>query len=80
MFTSHQISSPPSFVHADQNVCFSEKAQGLVKLQGGQQTNDLIQASCAWWNTLTPMKSDNKGFGFQQVVTGQHVAPHVGSV
>lgn len=50
MFTSHQIASPPSFVHADQNVCFSEKAQGLVKLQGGRQTNDLIQASCAWWS------------------------------
>lgn len=80
VFTSHQIASPPSFLHADRNVCFSEKAQGLVKLQGGLQTNDLIQALCAWWSTPTPRKSDNKGLGFQQGGTGQHVAPHVGSV
>lgn len=80
VFTSHQIASPPSFLHADRNVCFSEKAQGLVKLQGGLQTNDLIQASCACWSTPTPRKSDNKGLGFQQGGTRQHVAPHVGSV
>lgn len=49
------------------------KRRGCVKLQGGQQSNDLIQASCAWWSTPTPRERDNKGFG----VTGKHVAPFI---
>lgn len=35
-----------------------KKAQGLVKLQGGLQTNDLIQASHVLLSTPTPRKSD----------------------
>lgn len=56
VFTSHQIASPPSFRH--QNVCFTKKVQGLVKLQGGWKTNDLIQALHVLLSTPTSRKSD----------------------